>query len=366
MAIVKDAGSLAAETAREMLRQLGSEYVSPVNTEMLLTYLTQNLGKAVAPQFLAPEKMIDVQFNVRGSDYSFGNELEGVITITNKGTEPLVLTPEGLFQGNLRVSARVRGHLSREIPELVSETVRTELFVPPGRSLVHSVRLSTGELRRLLATHPQAALDIEFTLYLDPVAPAGGPVSNRLVDLKPVTISIKRPAVDLTASYARNRFNAISTGPQGQNIQTARLFIGLLREQQIMAERTLYPYRYKEWLAEMLRAGLVSASGLLLGQGPDAWVVKVNTMADLLLLPIDHQLATTVAKNLNDPEWPVRLMAAYLLATGTGAKFNAVLDWIAQQDSSELVRSMAMSLQATPAAAMSTGTSADELPTIRP
>ncbi len=92
-----------------MLRQLGSEYVSPIDTGALMTYLTQNLGQAVAPQFLPPDKMIDVQFSVRGNDFSYGNDLDGVITITNKGAEPLVITPEGLFQGNLRVSAQVGG-----------------------------------------------------------------------------------------------------------------------------------------------------------------------------------------------------------------------------------------------------------------
>lgn len=104
--------------------------------------------------------------------------------------------------------------------------------------------------------------------------------------------------------------------------------------------------------------------GLLLSQGQDDWVVKVNTMADLLALQIDQELATTVAKNLNDPQWPVRLMAVYLLASSTGEKFHAVLDWIAQQDSNELVRSIAMSLQSAPASAVSAGSSAAELATI--
>ena len=364
-AIAKDAGSLAAETAKEMLRQLGSEYVPPVHGEMLMTYLTQNLGKTVAPQFLPPDKIIEVQFSVRGSDFSYGNDFDGVVTIVNKGTEPLVLTPAGLFQGNLRVSAQISGDIRKEIPDLWSQTVRTELIVPPGRSLAYTARLSTGELRRVLVSHPQAALDIQFTLYLDPVGPPEGAVGNRLVDVKPVTIAIKRPAVEITPSYVRGVFNTVSSGQPRQRIQAARLFTGLLKEQQVMAEQgTLYPYRYAAWLPELLRASLISASGLLLSQGQDDWVVKVNTMADLLALQIDQELATTVAKNLNDPQWPVRLMAVYLLASSTGEKFHAVLDWIAQQDSNELVRSIAMSLQSAPASAVSAGSSAAELATI--
>ncbi|MEN6577885.1 MAG: hypothetical protein ABFD90_16190 [Phycisphaerales bacterium] len=366
-AIAKDPGSFAAETGKAMLKELGTEYVSPVNGEALLTYLSQNLGKAVAPQFLPPDRMIEVQFNIRGTDFSYGNELEGIIGIVNRWTEPLVITADSMFQGNLRVSARVSGDIKKEIPDLMSRTVRTDLVVPPGRSVVHSVRLSTGELRQVLETYPQASLDIEFTLYLDPVATPSGTVSNRLVDVKPVTISIKRPAIDITRSYVRGRYNTVSSGQQGQRIQTARLFTGLLKEQQAMAKHgTLYAYRYEEWLRDLLRSSLVSPSGLLLSPGADDWVVKVNTMANMLSLPLDQELATAVAKNLNHAYWPVRLMTVYLLANSSGDNLQPVLDWVARQDADELVRGMARSLQAGSASATPATSPAEELAIIRP
>jgi hypothetical protein len=173
-------------------------------------------------------------------------------------------------------------------------------------------------------------------------------------------ISIQRPGVDITPSYVRNRYHAISAGQEGQKIQTARLFTGLLREQHAMAEHgTLYPYRYADWLPELLRSSLTSASGLLLSQGRDDWPVMVNTMADMLPMEIDQDLATAAAKNLNHPRWPVRLMATYLLARRSGSNFDAVLDWVARQDDHELVRSIAMSLQ-------SASTSVSSLPAATP
>jgi len=83
-----------------------------------------------------------------------------------------------------------------------------------------------------------------------------------------------------------------------------------------------------------------------LGPGRDDWVVKTSAMVDLLALPIDQTLATAVAKNLNHPQWPVRLMALYLLAKNADGNFGAVLDWAAQNDTNPLVRSMAMALNA--------------------
>jgi len=345
-AVAKDAGSLAAEKGKELLRQLGSEYTPSIDPKTLITFLTDRLGNTLVPQLLPPDKMVDVQFSVRGNDFSYGNELEGIVAIVNKTSEPLIVTENSLFQGNIRVSAAVAGDLKREIPNLASETVRRNLAVLPGKSLVHTLRLSTGELRDLLMTHPQASLEIQFTLYLDPVMTDKGEISNRLVDVKPVTMSLKRPGVKVTGDFVRSRLNAISTGQEAQRIQTAHLFTGLLKEQCVMAEKgTLYPFQYADWLPNQLRLGLTSPSGLLLGGGQGDVGVKVNAMADMLSMPMDQELANAVAKNLNQTQWPARLMAVYLLAKSGESDFGSVLDWAAQNDADELVRSMAVSLR---------------------
>ena len=350
-AIAKDPGSLAAEKARDWLRQLGSQYQPPADTRALVSFLAERLGNAMIPRFVTPDKMMDVQFTLRGTDFSYGNELEGVITVANRGVEPLIVTENSLFQGNIRVSARVAGALTREIPNLLSDTIRTDLTVPPGRSFVATRRLSTGELRSLLVTCPQAALDLQFTFYLDPVVTDRGEVSNRLVDIQPVTVSIQRPPVQVTGDYVRSRFNAIASGQESQKLQTARLFTGLLKEQNFFAlNGTLYPFQYADWLPGQLRQSLVSPSGLLLGGTQGDWAVKISAMADMLYLPLDQEMTSVVAKNLNHPLWPVRLMAVYLLARSSVGDFANVLDWVAKNDTDDLVRSMALSLQAAPAA----------------
>ncbi|OHB66971.1 MAG: hypothetical protein A2Y76_08410 [Planctomycetes bacterium RBG_13_60_9] len=346
-AIAGDPGSLAADAARGLLRQLGSAYTPPVDPNMLTRFLLERFGQTVIPQFVPPDQMMDVQFSVRGQEFSYGSELEGVIAVVNKGAEPLVVTDDSLFQGNIRVIARISGDITKEIPNLLSETIRTDLAVPPGRSLVHLTRLSTGELRHVLTTYPQASLDIQLTLYLDPVTTADGSINNRLVDVKPVTISIRRPGVQVTKSYVQSRFNAIASGQDGQKIQTAQLFTGMLKEQHaIAAHGTHYPwFKYADWLPGLLRSSLLSQSGLLLSEGPGDWVVKVHTMADMLSMPLDQELAKVLARNLHHAQWPVRLMTVYLLAKSSGGSFGSVLDWVAQNDANELVRSIAMSLQ---------------------
>jgi hypothetical protein len=210
------------------------------------------------------------------------------------------------------------------------------------------LRLSTGELRDILLTYPQANLEIQFTLYLDPVAKETGEVCNRLVDVQPVTRTLSRPRAQITGDYVRNRFNAIASSQEAQRIQTALLFTGLLKEQHVMAEKgTLYAFQYADWLPSQLRLSLTSPSGLLLGGTDGQWAARVNTMADMLSMSLDQELAKAVLENLNRPQWPVRLMAVYLLAKSSAASAGSVLDWVAKNDKDDLVRSMALSLQST-------------------
>jgi len=239
----------------------------------------------------------------------------------------------------------VSGDVQKEIAPLVLQTVRTELLVQPGRSFVIPVKLSTGELGELLRTHPQASLDIRFTLYVDPVAADSGAVNNRLVDLRPLTVAVKRPRVELDAKYVRNRFNTVSSGQQGQKIGTGQLFAGLLKEQYAMADRALYPFRYADWMPGLLRSAFTSDSGLLLGPGEDNWVVAVHAMADILGMPLDGEMTATLAKDMSHPKWPVRMMALYVLGNSTDGGFERVTDWFALNDHSEYVRGMAAALR---------------------
>ena len=340
-----------------MLGEQGGEYRPPVDADAVIGYLTNDLRQTLSPPFARPDQRLELQFNIRGSEFAYGAPVEGTIAVVNRASEPLVLTEKGLFTGRIRVDARVSGDLDRDIPNLLSETIRTALVVPPGRSVTAPLRLSCGQLRHLLLDHPQASLDVQFTLYVDPVMAEGGAVRNRLSDLEPATVSIRRPGVDLSGRYVRSRFNAISSGQDAQKMRTAQLFTGLLKEQQAMAQQgTLYPFRYAEWLPGLLRSSLVAESGLLLDEGEGQWVVKVNVLADMLSLSLDQDLAGVVAKNLNHPQWPVRLMAIYLLATADGGNFERVLDWVAENDDSALVRSMALALRSARAPAGSAGT----------
>lgn len=346
-AITRDPGSLAAEKAKVILDELGGEYMPPADPDVTRSMLQQVFGKALVPVFTPLEEMISIQFNMRGNKFPYGSEFGAVVSVANNSSDLFVVSDNSLFRGNIRIDANISGDLATKIPELVSIKVRSNYFIDSGQSILIPVKLVTGRLRRLLLTYPQASLNIEFTLYIDPVVAPSGRVSNRLAMIEPIKLAVRRPHTELSSKYLRNRFNLISQGQQGQKIKTAQLFIGLLMEQYAMSGRKPpYKFMYADWMANMFRNALVHESGLLRNPDSGEWVVKVHTMAEMQHLPLDYELVQAVADNLENSSWPVRMMAMYLLAKTQQGEFADVLESAATYDSDERVREMAIALGA--------------------
>ena len=343
-AIARDPGSFAAERSKEILAGQGREYVPPVAPDAVLASLQSTFGQTLVPVFTRPEQVLSAQLDIRGNTIPYGGELSGMAVIKNSSSEPLVISDDGLFKGNIRVDADISGDITKHIANLVFTKIQAAFLVEPGRSILIPLRLMTGELRQTLLTYPQASLSIECTLYLDPVLTSDGTVANRLTQVRPGKVRVDRPGVELTTKYLRDQFNSISTDRIDQKIKTAQLFTGLLAEQQAMANRKpLYRFMYADWMAPLLRSALVHESGLLRHPGQTEWVVKVHTMAEMLPLSLDHELTSAAADNLHHPKWPVRMMAVYLLANQQQRGFGKVLDW-AKKDPSQSVCDMATAL----------------------
>ena len=136
------------------------------------------------------------------------------------------------------------------------------------------------------------------------------------------------------------RLEILAKGREGQKIPTARLFVGLLAEQNAMANsEPLYRYAAapKQVLRDAVRVSLSDAN----------WKVKLETLSSLLVFPelMDYELIGAVSENLGDEYWPVRMAALYLLSTSqenVSPGFKQVLDWTAGYDSQQSVRDMAV------------------------
>jgi hypothetical protein len=334
--------SLEAHKARELLTRLNSVYIPKVDPDLVRSVLEASFGTDIVTTFLKPNEIFDAQLNIRGDKFAYGSDFHASVIIANKSDEPLVISEYGLLRGNIRIDATVSGDLNKTIPNLVSMKIQPSQPIDTDSTLIVPVTLHTGQLKELLQEHPQASLEIEFTLYLDDVILEDGTIANRLEDIKPVTAKIERPGINLTPQFLRNRVSSLKRRRQGQN--TARLFAGLLAEQHLMAgSEPAYPFKYADWMPDLLESGLVY------NVTSDDWPARIYTMQAVLNLPFDFELIEAVSENLSDENWPVRMMALYLLAKNQGDGFGRVLDHTAKYDQNKLVRDMAVALGGRPA-----------------
>jgi tetratricopeptide (TPR) repeat protein len=342
-AIDKDPGSLVAEHAKQILARQGSDYIPLYDADLVTATLKASIGEMLIPQFARPDQIISVQLSVKGNRFSYDSDFGAVFAVTNNWSEPLPVTGDGLLQGNIRIDAEISGDLNAKIPNLVVLRTRPSLPIEPKNSLLVPVQLYTGRLRQILLAHPQASLNVQLTAFLDPVTTPDGNTANRIPGVEPARLALERPRVEINRDFLQNRLNSLSWGRQGQKIKSCRLFVGLLAEQQALAESKP---AYKSALTGEMSALLKSAIALALTD--DDWVVRVHAMQSVTDLPLDYEMMTAVAAGLSDTNWPARLMALYTLAKNQGDTFRKVLDHTAEYDSDEFVRNMAVALGGAP------------------
>jgi len=338
-AIDRDPASFVAEQAEKILSKLGQQYIPPIDPAIILTALKNRFGENIAPKFTPPDKLIRVALKLRGRQFSYAGSFDAGLSITNKSNEPLLIADNGLFTGNIRIDANVTGDIRKQIPGLITKQVMPAFPIQSGRSYSVPIRLITGRLKDILLSHPQASVKIDFTTYLDPIVTENGLLENGIPQMQPAKTTAERTPLKITEKFLQNRLDSLARGRQAQKGEAARLFAGLLKEQQLFSkQKAPYPYIWAEWLPEIL------ISALQQNLADDNWIVKLQTMAAMLKLPLDYKLTLAVSECLNHKDWPVRLTALFLLADDQKTQFQKVLDWTAKQDSNEYVQQMAIAL----------------------
>jgi hypothetical protein len=336
--------SFVAERALKALRDLGSDYVTPMVVESARRTLVSEFSGRPAPEFMPPSERFKARLMFSGSEFFYGTDFSPRLVIENTGNGPLVITDAAFLNGNIRVDAFVTGDFSVEFPNLVQMKFKPSRPILAGEHISVPMELKTGQLLKLLQTFPQAALKIEFVLYLDPIESDTNKPESRLKDIEPIRSVIQRPAVQLSRSFLMQRLDALSKGQEGQRYRAVELLAGLLAEQKAF-ERTQPAYRYikadRTLLVDTVRKALVDQN----------WKVRVQTMDSVMVMaiPLEFGMVREISQNLNHEQWPVRLMAMLVLAKSQPGTFDQVLEWTAQYDPYWLNRRMALALQEKPA-----------------
>jgi tetratricopeptide (TPR) repeat protein len=336
--------SFVAERALKQLRDLGSDYVTPMVVESSRKALVSGFAGRPAPDFMPPAERFKARLMFSGSEFFYGTDFSPRLVIENTGSGPLVITNAAFLNGNIRVDAFVTGDFNVEFPNLVQMRFEPSRPLLAGEHISVPLELKTGQLLKLLKTYPQASVKVEFVLYLDPVENNAANPENRLKGIDPIRSTVQRPGVQLSRTFLMQRLDALSRGQEGQRYRAVELLAGLLAEQKAF-ERTQPAYRYikadQTLLVDTVRKALVDEN----------WKVRVQTMDSLMVMaiPLEFGMVRELSQNLNHEQWPVRLMAMLVLAKSQPGTFDKVLEWAAQYDPYWLNRRMAIALQERPA-----------------
>lgn len=336
-----DPSSLAAESAITRIRELGSEYIPVYVPENAEKELKRNFGEDVIPAFTELNKIVDVKLSIPGREFRYGYDLKASVSITNRSGQPLVISDSSFIKGDIRIDAQVRGDINTFIPNLIQLKLSPSAPLEQNRSVVTSVNLMTGKLKKILNGHPQANLLIDFTVYVDPVVTKGAGIRNAMGFIKPETNTIARQKVNVLRDSLITQLNYISSGQVKQRIKGIRLFAGLLSE--YYESQTPAGLSYP---AIPIDLPLLN-SALRKGLNDEDWTVRFHTMAALIEMgrKIEFSFVRRISELLNSDYWAERLMALYLLNSTQGPEFGQVIDWVQQNDSEEVVRDYAAALK---------------------
>lgn len=333
--------TILAWRAQEVLKANGSEYLPAFSPSEIAQYLKAEFGEEVNPKFLPLSKLVRTKLRMNGSEYPYGSDMPATVVVDNIGPRLLIIGPMGMLRGDVRIDAEVRGDLVRSFPSLVRFPFHPSLPIRPGEHATVTVDLITGPLRRLLRTHPQASVEIDFVLQMDAPDRNGSGEVDTLLHLAPVRQTVRRLSVDLTYDFLIQRLSGLAKGTEGQKFRSAELFTGLLAEQEAaLAKQAGYRFVRAEPTL------LIDAVRRLLAD--EDWIIRLRTLSTLtdVSLTLDPALIGSVSENLSHERWPVRMMSLYILSTLESKNFDSVLNWVARYDTNPQVRQMARALGA--------------------
>jgi len=337
-AVAMDAGSLEAHQAKRLLVEYGSDYIPPDDATTILQLMQEEFGKPIVPEFVPAENILSVKLGtIGGTELGYGTKISANFVIANNWSEAFVIGDDGLANGNIRLDAEISGGVNAKILNLVAFRFVPSSPVKPREFVVIPLPLNTGRFREILRSYPQAAIEIRLKAYLDPVIDANGVPQNCFPDVKPAELFVRRRPIKLSSRYLQSRLESLARGRQGQKLVSVNLFAGLLLEQDAMQRGQLL-YKLTPTEPALLNSALSRALA------DDDWTVKFQSIAALVDAPLNYELTRALAGNLNDENWPVRMLSLFVLARSQGASFGKVLDWTAEHDTNEYVRNMAIAL----------------------
>lgn len=279
-----------------------------------------------------PEKFIEATVTPEDVNPAVGEPWWFIFALTNHGSSPVVLGPNGDLSPQMLVSLEVEGEKKSSIANLAVVALDAVQVLMPGQTVSVRRTLDIGPARRANQRYPQTLLRVVVSVLVDPVEmpngewrPAPGGQVLRSVYMTRLPIS-----ADGNSLRALNQ-TLHEEGPA--RFRALDALAQLLAEQQRAAAGSA-GYRVQPAQADLMRAGLLDAL-----RSPD-WELRARALDSLQASGLDEEMLTAARESLTHSHWLVRIMAARLVAR-QGPAVAADLKVMAEKDEDALVRSAA-------------------------
>lgn len=282
-----------------------------------------------------PQDYLYLKVQSKEESFTVGSPIMLDISLTNLGALNITMGPGMMIEPGLVLSAKLSGGVEKELKYYDFVSLYTKRVLNPGEGISKTVRLDRGELRRLLRGNPQETITIRVSCILDPQAVGqdeylpslGGQMSKEVV--------LVRHGLRPSGRVMDRVYSLLENGPIQDRVRSAVVVGDLMANTQLAgsAQGTRTPIGIDVKKATSELVGMSQASD---------WRVRGWFGEAVRQVKLSPELSRALADQIRDDHWFVRFMA--VRAAGQhGAGWDEILRRVAQADSDELVRQMAVS-----------------------
>ncbi|MBI9016241.1 MAG: HEAT repeat domain-containing protein [Phycisphaerae bacterium] len=289
-----------------------------------------------------PEKYIRCALSLKKTNLVFGQPIMAEIYISNLSRTTITLGQNCMVNPNILIVAHAepvadpgQQGRKRDIDKYAIDVpvcyrgLGFSQFLGPRETIKIEECLSIGLLREAMMKYPQQRWEVTFHAYLDPIELEDGKYDGLIKQIQPKPVKLSRSGIAVSSQKMQYYYRSCQSDSPRERIDTAEVFVGLLKEQKLSQERKL---NYRPYNIDSKKIKALLAKNLT---DPEA-NVRARTSFALDNVPMDAQLVAKLAALLKDEDALVRFAA---LDTLSGvAELSAVLDSMATDESPVIAR----------------------------
>ncbi|MBX3395418.1 MAG: tetratricopeptide repeat protein [Phycisphaerae bacterium] len=323
---------IAFDMIADLLRKHGETPPIPPKYQRIADALDR-FNRDVFDYLRRPQDFIDASMTFADDPLPAVGPIRVTFRIENVGPFPITFGEGYMARPLIALTAKINGQGRPSFENYLQVMLNSRPTLLPGDAIEKTIAINVGPLQQALLQYSGSPAQLRLLAVFDPIILDGrlsaGPGSLELAE-----INATRPAIDASAEGISTLTTMAASAQIEDRIKAADRIGALLSA--IEASEGSGP------LAKVPVNTLRSELAKLLND--EAWQVRAHALVAAGWSTLEQRIIAVAASLRLRNEMPiVRMLAVKLFAEQHGEKFRAVLDQLAENDPSELVRMVAAS-----------------------